>query len=174
MQKAFTNTEVVITGLCNIYTHYITTHEDQLFTLLLPAPVDNQPANSTFGQVLEQVHPRYKLGEVASVTFVAGNPRNSGDMVSHYKTFVTVERFQNNTGTWVVVHTDASWETRFHWIKGSGGQSNATVEWHIPLSAQSGTYRIRHFGHYKRFNIVTPVITAYEGVSDVFRVTKTL
>uniref|UniRef100_A0A4W4E0J3 Neutral ceramidase n=1 Tax=Electrophorus electricus TaxID=8005 RepID=A0A4W4E0J3_ELEEL len=224
MQKAFTNTEVVITGLCNIYTHYITTHEEyqvqryeaastiygphtlsayiqhfrglakaiaqgkveelpkgpeppffkdsQLFTLLLPAPVDNQPANSTFGQVLEQVHPRYKLGEVASVTFVAGNPRNSGDMRD--KTFVTVERFQNNTGTWVVVHTDASWETRFHWIKGSGGQSNATVEWHIPLSAQSGTYRIRHFGHYKRFNIVTPVITAYEGVSDVFRVTKTL
>ncbi|KAK1793706.1 hypothetical protein P4O66_001421 [Electrophorus voltai] len=146
--------------------------DSQLFTLLLPAPVDNQPANSTFGQVLEQVHPRYKLGEVASVTFVAGNPRNSGDMRD--KTFVTVERFQNNTGTWVVVHTDASWETRFHWIKGSGGQSNATVEWHIPLSAQSGTYRIRHFGHYKRFNIVTPVITAYEGVSDVFRVTQTL
>ncbi|XP_076856751.1 neutral ceramidase-like isoform X2 [Brachyhypopomus gauderio] len=224
VQNTFTNTEVVIAGLCNVYTHYIATYEEyqiqryegastiygphtlsayiqhfrglakaivqgkvgelpkgpeppffkdsQLFSLLPGVPVDKRPANTTFGQVLEQVHPRYKVGEVASVTFVAGNPRNSGDMRN--KTFVTVERFQNNTGTWVVVHTDASWETRFHWIKGSGGRSNATVEWHIPLSAPSGTYRIRHFGHTKHFNVTRPVITAYDGTSDVFRVTKTL
>ncbi|XP_072522781.1 neutral ceramidase [Salminus brasiliensis] len=221
MHNAFANTEVVITGLCNVYTHYITTYEEyqvqryeaastiygphtlsayiqhfrglaraiaegkvgelpkgpeppffsKLFSLLFEPSVDRNPENTTFGDVLQQVHSVYKVGEVASVTFVAGNPRNSGDMRD--KTFITVEKFHNSTRTWEVVHTDASWETRFYWIKGSGNQSNATVEWHIPLSAESGTYRIRHFGHFKQ-RIIMPVITAYEGTSDVFRVTKTL
>ncbi|XP_060794882.1 neutral ceramidase isoform X1 [Neoarius graeffei] len=223
-KNAFTNAEVVVTGLCNIYTHYITTYEEyqvqryegastiygphtlsayiqhfrglakaiaesktgelpkgpeppffkdsQLISLLPAVPADKTPTNTTFGQVLEQVKPRYKVGEVASVTFVAGNPRNSGDMRD--KTFVTVEKFLMTTRTWKVVHTDASWETRFHWIKGTRGQSNATVEWHIPLSAETGKYRIRHFGHSKKLNFFTPVITPYEGMSDTFSVTKTL
>ncbi|XP_053495958.1 neutral ceramidase [Ictalurus furcatus] len=223
-KKAFTNTEVVVTGLCNTYTHYITTYEEyqvqryegastiygphtlsayiqhfrglaraiaegktgelpkgpeppffkdsQLVSLLPAVPTDKTPTNTTFGQVLEQVNPLYKVGEVASVTFVAGNPRNSGDMRD--KTFVIVEKFLMTTSTWEVVHTDASWETRFHWIKGTGGQSNATVEWYIPLSAETGTYRIRHFGHSKKLSFPTPVITPYEGTSDTFRVTKTL
>ncbi|KAM9462913.1 neutral ceramidase [Clarias gariepinus] len=223
MNKAFTNTEVVVTGLCNIYTHYITTYEEyqvqryegastiygphtlsayiqnfrglakaiaqgktgeipkgpeppffknsQLFSLLAAVPVDKTPSNITFGEVLEQVNPVYKVGEVASVTFVAGNPRNSGDMRD--KTFVTVEKLLTSTSTWEVVHTDASWETRFYWIKGTGGLSNATVEWHIPLSANAGTYRIRHFGHSKKLNLIIPVITPYEGTSDTFKVTKT-
>ncbi|TSK14542.1 Neutral ceramidase [Bagarius yarrelli] len=190
--NAFTNTEVVITGLCNIYTHYITTYEEyqakteelpkgleppffkesQLISLVPAPPADKTPFNTTFGEVLEQVNPLYKVGAVASVTFVAGNPRNSGDMRG--KTFVTVEKFLTATSTWRVVHTDASWETRFHWIKGTSGQSNATVEWHIPLSAETGTYRIRHFGHSKKFSFPSPVFTPYEGISDTFRVTKTL
>ncbi|XP_036405721.1 neutral ceramidase [Megalops cyprinoides] len=219
-QAAFANTEVVIAGLCNIYTHYITTYEEyqvqryeaastiygphtlsaymqlfrglaraiaegtvgklpkgpeppffndsQLSSLLPAVPVDRKPENTSFGQVLEQVLPTYKRGEVASVTFVSGNPRNSGDM--REKTFITVEQYHNQTQQWDIVYTDASWETRFHWVKGSGAQSNATVEWHIPPSAQLGSYRIRHFGHYKELKGLRPVITAYEGTSDVFRV----
>ncbi|KAL2078359.1 hypothetical protein ACEWY4_026044 [Coilia grayii] len=201
----FSNTEVVIAGLCNIYTHYITTYEEyqvqryeaastiygphtlsaymqrfgdlakaiaegketalpkgpeppffsdkQLFSLLPAVPVDKKPDNTSFGHVLEQVYPVYKVTD---------------------KTFVTVERFHNSSQMWTLVHTDASWETRFHWLKGSGGLSNATVEWHIPPSAQTGTYRIRHFGHYKQMKNFRPVITAYEGSSDNFKVTKTM
>ncbi|KAG9346000.1 hypothetical protein JZ751_007815 [Albula glossodonta] len=212
-QGAFTNMEVVIAGLCNIYTHYITTYEEyqiqryeaastiygphtlsaymqlfrglaraiaegtedklpvgpeppffdesQLHNLMSPVPVDKKPPNTTFGGVLEQ-------GEVASVTFVSGNPRNSGDMTE--KTFITVEKYRNTTQEWDIVHTDASWETRFHWIKGSRGYSNATVEWHIPSSAQSGKYRIRHFGHRREMMNFRPVIIPYEGTSDVFGV----
>ncbi|XP_051522645.1 neutral ceramidase-like [Myxocyprinus asiaticus] len=219
MHGAFTNAEVVVAGLCNIYTHYITTYEeyqiqryegastifgphtlsayiqryrglakaiaqgstgelpkgpeppffpeDKLFNLVKDPVDDKAPINTTFGEVLEQVDPIYKVGEIASVTFVSGNPRHSGDIVSN-KTLVTVERFHNDTGTWEVVHSDASWETRFHWIKGTRGLSNATVEWHIPSSAQTGTYRIRYFGHYKQSNVVT----AYVGTSDAFKVTK--
>ncbi|XP_010862950.2 neutral ceramidase isoform X1 [Esox lucius] len=221
-QGTFHNTEVVVAGLCNIYTHYITTYEEyqiqryegastifgphtlsayiqkfrglakaiaegkeqelpkgpeppffkdgQLFNLLPAAPIDKKPVNTTFGEALQQVNPEYRVGEVASVTFVAGNPRHSGDMRD--KTFVTVERYHNNTATWEVVHTDASWETRFHWVK-NGAESNTTIEWHIPLSAEPGSYRIRHFGHYKqRKGIFDTVITAYEGASGVFRVSE--
>lgn len=60
---------------------------------------------------------------------------------------------------------------RFHWLKGSNRQSNATVEWFIPPSAPTGSYRIRHFGHYKQLIGLRPVITPYEGSSDVFKVT---
>ncbi|KAJ8396036.1 hypothetical protein AAFF_G00025680 [Aldrovandia affinis] len=216
-QGAFANTEVVIAGLCNIYTHYITTYEeyqvqryegastiygphtlsayvqlfrglaraiaedkvgelpvgpeppfvndDKLFNLMPLVPVDKKPLNTSFGEVLEQVLPEYRREEVVSVTFVSGNPRNSGDMTE--KTFITVEKYHNTTQQWNIVHTDASWETRFHWIKGRGAQSNATVEWHIPSSAQPGTYRIRHFGHFKE---AQALFTPYEGTSDAFSV----
>ncbi|MED6267318.1 Neutral ceramidase [Characodon lateralis] len=215
----FSNTEVVIAGLSNIYTHYITTYEEyqvqryegastiygphtltaylhkyrelakaiaqdrvsglpvgpeppfftnNLFSLLAPAAVDRKPENTSFGDVLEQVLPLYRQGDVVSVTFIAGNPRHSGDIRD--KTFVTVEIYDNRTETWEVVYNDASWETRFHWLKGSNKQNNATVEWYIPPSAPVGSYRIKHFGHYKELKSLRPVITPYEGSSDVFTV----
>lgn len=213
------NWEVVLAGLSNIYTHYITTYEEyqvqryegastiygphtlsaylqkyrelaraiaqdevsklpsgpqppffeNLFSLLAAAPADRKPSNSSFGDVLQQVYPVYRPGDVASVTFVAGNPRHSGDIRD--KTFATVEIFDNRTETWEIVHTDASWETRFHWLKGSNRESNATVEWHIPPTAPAGSYRIQHFGHYKELKGFRPIITPYNGSSDTFTVT---
>uniref|UniRef100_A0A672R5G7 Neutral ceramidase n=1 Tax=Sinocyclocheilus grahami TaxID=75366 RepID=A0A672R5G7_SINGR len=212
VKESFANAEVVVAGLCNIYTHYITTYEeyqvytaclsfsepstltktyrnivmetigelpkgpeppffdeDKLFNQVQDPVADVAPADTTFGDVLQQVNPIYKVGEIASVTFVAGNPRHSGNIRD--KTFVTVERFHNDTNSWEIIHTDASWETRFHWIKGLAGRSQSKVEWHIPLTAQTGTYRIQHFGHYKQFtdnNTITP----YVGTSDAFKVTR--
>ncbi|KAL4640092.1 neutral ceramidase [Arapaima gigas] len=217
-QSSFPTAEVVIAGLSNIYTHYITTYEEyqvqryegastiygphtlsayiqmyrglakaiaenkvgelpkgpeppffsdnQLFSLLPLVLADKKPPNTTFGEVLEQVLPHYRMGEIASVTFVSGNPRNSGDMRD--KTFITVEKYDNTTHLWNIIHTDASWETRFHWVKGKGAQSNATVEWHIPNATVPGSYRIRHFGHYKEMQGLKPIILPYEGTSDVF------
>ncbi|XP_051794973.1 neutral ceramidase [Acanthochromis polyacanthus] len=218
-EGAFRDTEVVIAGLSNVYTHYITTYEEyqvqryegastiygphtlsaylqkyrglaraiaqdrvselpvgpeppfftkNLVSLLPAASIDRKPDNTSFGEVLQQVYPVYRQGDVVSVTFVAGNPRHSGDIRD--KTFVTVEILDNRTETWEVVHTDASWETRFHWLKGSNQQSNATIQWFIPPSAPSGSYRIRHFGHYKAWKGFQTVISPYEGSSDVFRV----
>lgn len=214
---AFEDLEVVIAGLSNVYTHYITTFEEyqvqryeaastifgphtlsayiqqftqlsrairedsdldpgpeppfftsKLFSLLPPPTVDKKPENTSFGDVLEQVYPLYRPGDVASVTFVSGNPRHSGDIRD--RTFVTVEKFDNNTNTWAVVHTDASWETRFHWLKGTDRRSNATVQWFIPDSAPSGLYRIRHFGHYKE-TAFRPV-KAFTGQSAQFTVSR--
>ncbi|XP_016407454.1 neutral ceramidase [Sinocyclocheilus rhinocerous] len=222
VKESFANAEVVVAGLCNIYTHYITTYEeyqiqryegastifgphtllayiqryrglakaiahetirelpkgpeppffdeDKLFNQVKDPVADVAPADTVFGDILEQVNPVYKVGEIASVTFVAGNPRHSGDIRD--KTFVTVERFHNDTDSWEIVHTDASWETRFHWIKGLAGRSQSKVEWHIPLTAQTGTYRIQHFGHYKQIMDNNTITTAYVGTSDAFKVTK--
>ncbi|XP_068615020.1 neutral ceramidase [Brachionichthys hirsutus] len=218
-EEAFGDLDVVIAGLSNVYTHYITTYEEyqvqryegastiygphtlsaylqkyrglaraiaqdkvsalpagppppfftkNLFNLLPAAPVDRKPANRSFGDVLQQVYPVYTQGDIVSVTFVAGNPRHSGDVRD--KTFVIVEIYDNRTDTWEVVYTDASWETRFHWLKGSNQQSTSTVEWHVPPAAPSGSYRIRHLGHYKQMKGLRPVIMPYEGMSDVFRV----
>ncbi|KAM9831258.1 neutral ceramidase [Neosynchiropus ocellatus] len=218
-EGSFQNLEVVIAGLSNVYTHYITTYEEyqiqryegastiygphtlsayvlhyralaraiaqnQVSELpsgpappffekslinLVPAPQnDKAPTNMTFGDVLEQVYPVYRQGDVVSVTFVAGNPRHSGDIRD--KSFVTVEIHDNRTDTWEVIHNDASWETRFHWLKGSDRQSNTTVEWHTSKTTRTGLYRIRHFGHYKQMKGFRPVITPYTGVSDDFTV----
>ncbi|KAK0142597.1 Neutral ceramidase [Merluccius polli] len=200
--SSLNDTVVVIAGLSNIYTHYITTYEeyqiqryegastiygphtlgaylqkfrhlaraiaqgkeselergpeppffDKLPNLLPAAPADKKPVNTRFGEVLEQVLPVYRVRD---------------------KTFLTVEVLQKTTSSWEVVHTDASWETRFHWVKGSYRQSNATVEWRVPPSAQLGSYRIRHFGHYKEMKGFRPVITAYNGTSAVFTVSQT-
>ena len=48
------------------------------------------------------------------------------------------------------------------------GQSKVIVEWHIPANQAAGTYRIRHFGHYKSF--WGGRIKAYSGESKTFRV----
>ncbi|KAM6951068.1 neutral ceramidase [Aplochiton taeniatus] len=225
-QGSFRDAEVVIAGLSNIYTHYITTYEEYqiqryegastiygphtlsayiqkfrglaraiaqgkeeelatgpeppffsgsaLFNLLAKPLPDWRPANSTFGEVLEQVYPSYRRGDVVTVTFLAGNPRHSGD--TRDKTFVTVEKYHNKTATWEVVHTDSSWETRFHWVKGprrpdSTHQSNSTVEWHIPALALPGSYRIRHFGVSKERKGFNTVTAPYEGASHTFTVT---
>ncbi|XP_077595165.1 neutral ceramidase [Stigmatopora nigra] len=222
-EGAFSDVDVALAGLSNVYTHYIATYEEyqvqryegastiygphtlaayiqkfsglaraiaqdragslaagpeppffqrNLFDLLGGAKADGKADNATFGQVLRQVLPVYRQGDVASVTFVAGNPRHSGDVRD--RSFVSVEIRDDATAgeAWTLVHTDASWETRFIWLKDSNRRSNATVEWHIPGDAVPGTYRIRHFGHYKSIKGLRPVITAYQGTSDVFRVTS--
>ncbi|TRZ01070.1 hypothetical protein DNTS_005954 [Danionella cerebrum] len=143
---------------------------ENLFNLVKDPVDDVAPPGTDFGDVVEQVEPLYKVGEVASVTFVSGNPRHSGDIRN--MTLVTVERFHNDTDSWEVIHKDASWETRFHWKKGFRGRSQSTVEWHIPQTAQTGTYRIQHFGHFKQTVDNSTVITPYTGTSAVFKVTR--
>ncbi|NWT06263.1 ASAH2 ceramidase, partial [Mionectes macconnelli] len=214
---------VVIAGLCNVYTHYITTYEEyqvqryeaastiygphtlsayiQLYrglakaiatnttqdlprgpeppffnvsnlTLLPSLSVERAPANKTFGDVLQEVRHQYREGEVAEVTFVGGNPRNSAENATEHN-FLTVERYTNTSGTWEVVQNDASWDTRFYWTKGSLNQSNVTIEWHIPRGTELGVYRIRYFGHYKRrLSLIRTITVPFEGSSSTFEITS--
>nr|XP_020012302.1 neutral ceramidase isoform X1 [Castor canadensis] len=217
------NMTVVISGLCNVYSHYITTYEEyqaqryeaastiygphtlsayiQLFRALAkaiatdtvanmssgPEPpffkqliipfilniVDKAPIGTNFGDVLQSTKLEYRVGEVVEVTFVGANPKNSAENQTH-ETFLTVEKYENTTAAWQIMYNDASWETRFYWHKGLLGQSNATIEWHIPYTAQPGIYRIRYFGHNRKQDILKPaVILAFEGTSPTFEVVTT-
>ncbi|NXS32344.1 ASAH2 ceramidase, partial [Pomatostomus ruficeps] len=213
---------VVIAGLCNVYTHYITTYEEyqvqryeaastiygphtlsayiQLFrglakaialnatqelprgpepplfnvtdlTLLPSLGAESAPANKAFGDVLEEVRQQYQERQVAGVTFVGANPRNSAENATEHN-FLTVERYSNISGSWRAVLNDASWDTRFYWSKGSRGQSNVTVEWHIAVGTEPGLYRLRYFGHYKkRVSLFGTVTVPFEGSSSAFQVT---
>ncbi|NXQ12056.1 ASAH2 ceramidase, partial [Peucedramus taeniatus] len=212
---------VVIAGLCNVYTHYITTYEEyqvqryeaastiygphtlsayiQLYrglakaialnatqelspgpepplfnvtslTLLPSLGAEKAPANKNFGDVLEEVRQEYREREVAEVTFVGANPRNSAENATEHN-FLTVERYSNISSSWRVVLNDASWDTRFYWSKGSGGQSNVTIEWHIPAGTEPGVYRLRYFGHYKKRSFFRLITVPFEGSSSAFQIT---
>ncbi|XP_068544646.1 putative neutral ceramidase C isoform X3 [Anas acuta] len=214
--------DVVIAGLCNVYTHYITTYEEyqvqryeaastiygphtlsaylQLyrglaraiatntvqdlpsgpeppffnitnFTLVPAVTSDRTPVNKKFGDVLQEVRQHYRVGEVAKVTFVSANPRNSAENMTEHN-FLTVETYVNGSGKWQVVRNDASWDTRFYWTKGSLGRSNATIEWHIPNDTEPGIYRIRYFGHSKKIGTTLMTINPFKGVSSTFEITS--
>ncbi|XP_022355866.1 neutral ceramidase [Enhydra lutris kenyoni] len=214
------NMTIVISGLCNVYTHYITTFEEyqaqryeaastiygphtlsayiqlfqglakaiatdtvanlsrgpeppffkQLIASLIPNIADRTPKGKNFGDVLQPTQATYRVGEVAEVTFVGANPKNSAENETH-QTFLTVEKYEAASESWWTVHNDASWETRFYWHKGLLGHSNVTIQWHIPDTAQPGSYRIRYFGHSRKQEFLKPaVILPFESASSTFEV----
>ncbi|KAL3177189.1 hypothetical protein MRX96_009884 [Rhipicephalus microplus] len=127
---------------------------------------DGAPLGKAFGYVLSDANDAYNRGDRVFVTFVSGHPRNNLMLES---TYLTVEKLAEDGESWTVVATDGNWETRFYWRRTSGflGQSEATVMWEIPQSAEPGVYRIRHFGHSKN---ILQVVTPYEGSSKRFNV----
>lgn len=207
---------VVVAGLCNDYTHYITTFEEyqiqryegastiygphtlsayiQLFRELakaiatdtvqnlcanpappilnitnlnlLPLVVDAKPLGHKYGDVLQDVKPKYQAGEVAEAQFVGANPRNSVANMATFR-FLTVEKYDNSSQDWQVLYDDASWDTRFIWKKGLLGTSTVTLEWHIPKGTAPGTYRFQYFGHCKE---LLSSIRAISGSSSQFEV----
>ncbi|XP_057591579.1 neutral ceramidase isoform X2 [Hippopotamus amphibius kiboko] len=145
---------------------------ESLLRLILDV-VDRAPAGTTFGDILQPANPKYGVGEVVEVTFVGANPKNSAENRTH-QTFLTVEKYEATSATWQIMYNDASWETRFYWHKGSWGLSNATIQWHIPDTAQPGTYRIRYFGHNRKQDLLkTAVIFSFESTPSTFEVVTT-
>ncbi|KAJ7324168.1 hypothetical protein JRQ81_017188, partial [Phrynocephalus forsythii] len=207
---------VIVAGLCNVYTHYITTFEEyqiqryegastiygphtlsayiQLFQDLaraiakdavhnipkhpgpplfnitnlsfLPLVVDAKPLGHKYGDVLQDVKPKYQAGEVVTAQFVGANPRNSIANMTTFN-FLTIEKYDNSSQSWQVLSDDASWDTRFIWKKGTFGTSTATMEWHIPNSTSPGTYRLQYFGHSKE---LLSSIRPFSGSSSQFEV----
>ncbi|VVD05076.1 unnamed protein product [Leptidea sinapis] len=86
----------------------------------------------------------------------------------HGRWYATVEKREDEEA-WVVVATDADWETKFMWFRNSQilGTSHVVIEWEIPQGTPSGTYRIHHYGNYK---YILGGIYPYHGFSDSFEV----
>ncbi|XP_021094772.1 neutral ceramidase isoform X2 [Heterocephalus glaber] len=165
---------VAISGLCNVYTHYITTYEEYQAQRYEAASTIYGPHTlSAYIQLFRALTKAIATGEVVEVTFVGANPKNSAENQTH-ETFLTVEKYEDTTAAWHIVYNDASWDTRFYWHKGVFGWSNATIQWHIPDTAQPGIYRIRYFGHNRKQEILeSAVILSFEGTSSAFEVVTT-
>ncbi|XP_044761583.1 neutral ceramidase [Coccinella septempunctata] len=139
----------------------------QLISFTPPVIFDASPKGAHFGDCVQQPPDEVRIGETVSAKFISGHPRNN---VKQGKTFLTVEKQLENK-TWQIVYTDANWETRYKWKKTClfKGTSEATVEWDITGDVEPGTYRLRHFGHYK---LIIGAILPYSGTSKSFVVTK--
>ncbi|XP_065884101.1 uncharacterized protein [Dysidea avara] len=141
---------------------------DEQISLVTPVVLDGVPFLTSFGDVISNAHSSYSRGSTVFVSFWAGHPRNN---FMTGKTFLEVQKKKLN-GAWEVLYTDASWETRFRWVRTlvALGQSRVEIEWDIPSNAAKGTYRIKHFGHRKRVNFFGSRILSYSGVSRQFQV----
>ena len=133
---------------------------------LKPGVVYDAAIRHHFGDAIVQPKETYHAGERVEVKFCAANPRNN---LKLEKTYLTVEQYENDE--WIVVATDANWETMFIWNRDSVllGTSDATVLWDIPLDTKPGLYRIRYFGDHK--NIIGK-IQEFEGASREFKVNE--
>lgn len=121
-----------------------------------------------YGDVLQDANERYAPGDMVTVTFVSGHPRN--DLMLE-GTFLTIDRLNPSSGNWTTIATDADWDTRFYWTRTNLllGHSEARVTWDIPHDAKPGQYRIQHFGHSKS---IFQKITPYRGSSRTFVIKK--
>jgi len=139
--------------------------DDRVITTQLEVLFDGTPLGRSFGSVVTQPRQNNNVGDLVSVVFVSGNPRNN---LQHDNTYFNIER-RNYYGDWVVVATDADWETKFVWERTNQllGHSTVEVKWDIPETVESGSYRIRHFGTSRD---ILGRLTSYVGTSNIFTV----
>ncbi|XP_065371278.1 neutral ceramidase [Calliphora vicina] len=138
---------------------------DRMLSMNTGVIFDGHPLDKDFGYVKKQPSKQYKINDTVQVTFVSGNPRNN---LFHEKTYLAVER-KINEERWKVVHTDASWDTKFIWERTHLilGFSDVHIHWSIGPNTLPGEYRIRHFGNYK---YILGGIFPYEGQTHSFTV----
>ena len=120
-----------------------------------------------FGSVVTNANASYTRGQTVSVKFWGGHPKNN---LRRQGSFLQVQR---KSGTsWVTVAYDWDWETKYRWDRvdcfPTYGCSRSTIDWTIPTTAATGTYRIRHDGTWK--SGWDGSLNAYSGNSREFTV----
>lgn len=137
---------------------------DQQISLQPGVIFDTTYFGKKYGDVLQDVKPRYAPGDTVVATFVSGHPRNDLMLES---TFLKIDRYNSKTGNWTTIATDADWDTRFYWKRTNIilGHSETKITWDIPKDVQPGKYRIQHFGHSKS---LLQKIMPYKGTSSTF------
>jgi neutral ceramidase len=142
-------------------------YRNNIVSLNPPHLLDDGP----FGDLIQDVKPRYQVNSIVKVIFYTGCPRNNFHIQG---TFLNVERWDPNNRIWKVVAVDGDWETRYQWESHISfpeiAESYATITWEIPPDAEPGTYRIVHFGDWKAF--WTGTITPFTGHSSNFTVSR--
>ncbi|MDY6864127.1 MAG: neutral/alkaline non-lysosomal ceramidase N-terminal domain-containing protein, partial [Thermodesulfobacteriota bacterium] len=122
---------------------------------------DNKPVCKKFGDVIEGPEQIYNKGKTVRVKFWGGHPNNN---FQTQLTYLVVEK--KGEGGWEFIAADWDPSTFFRWKSTGLNMSEITVEWIIPKDAESGEYRICHFGNWK--SALTRRIYPYTGISDSF------
>lgn len=130
-------------------------------TLQTGVVFDDKPLFKNFGDIVSNAASSYNRGQTATVVFWGAHPKNN---LKTQSTYLSVER--NISGTWYTVAYDWDMDTTYRWARDGIANSKITITWSIPSNATPGTYRIRHFGHWK--SGWTGAISAYSGTSRTF------
>ncbi|KAI8054263.1 Neutral/alkaline nonlysosomal ceramidase [Syncephalis plumigaleata] len=137
----------------------------KFMTLQTDVVFDAVPIGKSFGDVSTNVKSSYTRGSTVQVIFWTGHPKNN---LLLEETYISVERLDTTTNTWIRVRDDGYWSTRYKWDKVNGvGQNRAIIEWDIESDTILGTYRIRHFGHHRT---LFQHVVAHTGTSATFQV----
>lgn len=149
--------------------------------------VDRAGLFKSFGDVVQDISPRYHAGASIEAVFVGANPRNDH---RPDRTFAAVEQLNEATGMWSQIRDDRDWSLVFQWRRTSTilGTSEVVVSWEtswetgawrregvgagktelMVRTAQTslaGTYRLVYYGDAKVFG---GEIKAFQGVSGQF------
>ena len=124
---------------------------------------DDVPLFKSFGSVYSNAASSYSRGGTVQVVFWGAHPKNN---MRIQNTFLKVQKLVGSS--WVTVANDWDPETRYIWQRDGIAYSKVTIEWRIPATAATGTYRIQHYGDWK--SGWTGAISSYTGTSRNFTV----
>jgi neutral ceramidase len=140
-------------------------------TLSLDGPDEHPPAQAKPGDAVTDAKERYGLGETVAVCFWTGSPVNDYRRTDH---FMAVERRVPDSDSWQIVREDFDWDTTVRWKQlvpetvskpdsrpegerigpvprvARPDPFQVTITWQIPSETRFGTYRIVHYGRFKK------------------------
>src|SRR5262249_31051561 len=142
-------------------------------TVSLDGPDEVPPAQGKPGDVVAHAKEHYAPGELVTVVFWTGSPVNDYRRTDH---FLAVERRSPGSDTWQVVREDFDWDTTARWkqmIPDADAKTakdprpegerigpvpriarpdpyQVTITWQTDEQTAPGTYRIVHFGRFKK------------------------
>jgi neutral ceramidase len=140
---------------------------------VLDGPDETPPAGAGFGDVVTDAKERYACGDCVTVSFWTGSPVNDYRRNDH---FMAVERLVPETGQWEAVRADFDWDTTCRWRQLLGESDGkpvketrssflqvapapriprpdpyqVTLEWQTGAGTPAGTYRVVHYGRFKK------------------------
>ncbi len=133
----------------------------------LGTPADDEPVGAKFGDIVEDAHGKYLPGEVAAAAFWSGHPQNG---YRPDREFAAVERQVGDS--WQRVLSDGDWELRVRFKQPPENRSRTApfvcrVEWEIPEDAIPGTYRLAHYGVFKKADGIVHELAAHSRAFSV-------
>jgi neutral ceramidase len=157
----------------------------------LDGPDEASPAQGKPGDAAADVNERYTAGEQVTVCFWTGSPVNEYRRTDR---FMAVERVAGGRDSWQTVLEDFDWGTTVRWkqlvrqtdakpVKDSRPEATrlgpapriarpdpyqVTITWQTDAQTAPGTYRIVHYGRFKR----SGKVERFVATSRAFEVTR--